>query len=97
LVSLDPWDNHPDPDPEPVPEPDAGTVEGLLALLKVQLGLLVAVSTGGPRIEDVNPEYQEMRQRLVNCGVRQLRGDWCNGAQVAAVPPWLAPVGTAAR
>lgn len=65
----DPW-GPPLPEPEPEPEPDERTVEGLLALLKTQAGLLVAVSTGGPRIQEVNIEYQERRRKL-NAGLRR--------------------------
>jgi hypothetical protein len=51
------------------PEPDEKTVEGLLELLNKQAQLLVSVSTGGPRINDVNGKYGERRRKL-NAGLR---------------------------
>ncbi len=46
-------------------EPDLSTVDGLVQVLELQAALLIAVATGGPRIESVQPEYQDRRQRLL--------------------------------
>ena len=71
-MTLDPWGS-PLPQPEPELEPDEQTVEGLLDFVKAQAALLVAVSTGGPRIQEVNAQvnaqYQDRRLRL-NAGLR---------------------------
>lgn len=64
----DPWADLMPGDPGE-PEPDEKTLEGLLELVNKQARLLVSVSTGGPRIDDVNGEYQEWRRRL-NAGLR---------------------------
>lgn len=57
------------PGEPPQPALDERTLEGLLELLNKQARLLVSVSTGGPRIDDVNHEYQERRRKL-NAGLR---------------------------
>jgi len=46
-------------------EPDLSTVGGLMQELESQASLLVAVATGGGRIETLQMEYQRRRQRLV--------------------------------
>lgn len=46
-------------------EPDLSTVDDLVQVLELQAALLIAVATGGPRIESVQPEYQDRRQRLL--------------------------------
>jgi hypothetical protein len=54
------------PDPFSADEdlPDLSTLEGLIEELEAQAGLLISVATGGPRIDDVNDDYKERRQRL---------------------------------
>jgi hypothetical protein len=47
------------------PEPDLSTVDGLIEGLERQARLLIAVATGGPRIEDVQWQYQQRRQSLL--------------------------------
>jgi hypothetical protein len=47
------------------PDPDLGTVDGLIECLERQARLLIAVATGGPRIEKVQWQYQQRRQSLV--------------------------------
>lgn len=64
----DPWADLMPGDPVE-PEPDEETLEGLLELLNKQVRLLVSVSTGGPRIDDVNGEYLKRRRKL-NAGLR---------------------------
>jgi hypothetical protein len=49
-------------------EPRGRTAEELLALVNLQVGLLISVATGGPRIQDVNSEYQR-RRTLLNAGL----------------------------
>jgi len=46
-------------------EPDLSTVGGLMQELERQASLLVAVATGGGRIETMQAEHQRRRQRLV--------------------------------
>ncbi len=46
-------------------EPDLSTVSGLMQELESQAALLVAVATGGGRIETMQAEHQRRRQRLV--------------------------------
>jgi hypothetical protein len=46
------------------PAPDLSTVRELINELERQASLLTAVATGGPRIQDVQREYQDRRQRL---------------------------------
>src|SRR5579859_1519443 len=48
-----------------IPDPDISTVDGLMQELQNQAALLTSVATGGPCIENVDPEYQHRRQRLV--------------------------------
>lgn len=45
--------------------PEVGTLDGLVQELENQAALLIAVATGGPRIDTVQAEYQQRRQRLV--------------------------------
>lgn len=59
---LPPWETPEDPDPDP------RTVEGLIELLDAQANLLVAVATGGPRIDVVNGKYKR-RRRTLNAAV----------------------------
>jgi hypothetical protein len=40
------------------------TDEALIEQLEAQRSLMVAVATGGPRIQDVNDEYRERRSRI---------------------------------
>jgi hypothetical protein len=47
------------------PAPDLSTVDALIVEVERQADLLTAVATGGPRIQDVQAEYQDRRQRLV--------------------------------
>jgi hypothetical protein len=47
------------------PEPDVSPVGGLMEELERQAALLVAVATGGGRIETMQAEHQRRRQRLV--------------------------------
>jgi hypothetical protein len=55
------------PDPFAVePAPDLYSVGALIDELQRQASLLTAVATGGPRIEHVQWEYQERRQRLID-------------------------------
>lgn len=58
-----PWETPEEPDPDPQ------TVDGLLELLDAQANQLVAVATGGPRIDDVNDKYKR-RRRTMNAGLR---------------------------
>ena len=46
-------------------DPDLSTPEGLGQELEAQAALLIAVACGGPRIDAVQAEYQQRRQRLV--------------------------------
>lgn len=57
-----PWDAPAEPDPAPA------TTEGLLQLLDAQANLLVAVATGGPRIETVDSKYKQ-RRRVLNAAL----------------------------
>lgn len=43
---------------------DARSVQGVLDLLNNQAGLLTSVSTGGPRIQEVNSTYVNRRRKL---------------------------------
>jgi hypothetical protein len=61
--------------PFPVPweddrpqEPAGETPTELMQLLELQAALLIAVATGGPRIDTVNQEYQQ-RRRVLNTGL----------------------------
>lgn len=47
------------------PEPDVTTINGLVQELEAQAQLLIAVATGGPRIESAQGDYQGRRQRLL--------------------------------
>ena len=49
----------------PQPQPDLATAEGLIEAIEKQTALLTTVSTGGPRIADVNDEYRRHRQALI--------------------------------
>jgi hypothetical protein len=40
------------------------TINGLIRAIEQQRALMVAVSTGGPRIDDVNTEYTKRRSRI---------------------------------
>jgi hypothetical protein len=51
---------------EAEPVPDLSTVGALLDELERQAALLTAVATGGPRLQDVQREYQARRRRLIN-------------------------------
>jgi len=62
-VNSDPFGRPPWETP-PEPEPDPQTTTGLLALLDSQANLLVAVATGGPRIETTNDTYKHRRRAL---------------------------------
>ncbi len=42
------------------PEPDVSTIGGLVQELEHQANLLVAVATGGPLIQTVQAEYQDL-------------------------------------
>lgn len=75
MVVGDPWATDDDPD-----EPLGDTPEGLSRLLDLQLSLLIAVATGGPRIDDVNEQYKERRRKL-NSGLKRLG--------LSAPFPWL--------
>ncbi|MHB8717270.1 MAG: hypothetical protein ACYDAC_00040 [Candidatus Dormibacteria bacterium] len=44
---------------------DVSTVDGLVQELEKQAALLIAVATGGPRIDAVQAEYQQRRRRLL--------------------------------
>lgn len=46
------------------PEPDLTNLDALIDELERQAALLIAVATGGPRIDDVKREYQDRRRRL---------------------------------
>ena len=46
-------------------EVDVSSIEGLAEELENQAGLLVAVATGGPRIQTVDGEYKRRRRRLI--------------------------------
>ncbi len=46
-------------------EPDVTTIDGLVLELEAQAQLLISVATGGPRIDEVQRDYQLRRQRLV--------------------------------
>lgn len=59
-----PWETPDEPDPQ--------TLSGLLQLLDAQANLLVAVATGGPRIDDVNGKYKR-RHRTINAALRARR------------------------
>lgn len=48
------------------PAPDLSTVDALIEELERQAALLTAVATGGPRIQDVQGEYQDRRRRLID-------------------------------
>lgn len=54
-------------------EPESSDIE-LIKQIGLQRDLMIAVSTGGPRIDDVNPEYQErhrwIRSRLERLNIR---------------------------
>ncbi len=50
------------------------TSQDLLAALESQKNLLIAVSTGGPRIQSVNAEFKE-RQRVIEAGLEERRID----------------------
>lgn len=54
-------------------EPESGSegVEGLIQLIEQEKAQMVAVATGGPRIDDVNPGYQR-RRRAISRGLRQV-------------------------
>jgi len=53
-----------------------GTDEELIAEVENQRNLVIAVATGGPRIDTVNPQYierrariaAELRRRNIGCG-----------------------------
>jgi len=45
--------------------PDVSTIDGLVQDLEDQAALLISVATGGPRIDDVQAEYVQRRQRLI--------------------------------
>ncbi len=47
------------------PESDISTIDGLMQELQNQAALLIAVATGGPRIQAVEAEYQRRRRQLV--------------------------------
>lgn len=49
----------------PQPQPDLATAEGLIVAIEKQTALPTTVSTGGPRIADVNNEYRRRRQALI--------------------------------
>jgi hypothetical protein len=51
--------------------PDGSTVQGVLELLEQQRNLLIAVATGGPRIQTVEAEYQA-RRRALDAGLARL-------------------------
>jgi len=75
-----------------VPTAQAMTDEELIREVETQRNLMVAVATGGPRIQSLNTEYQERRDRIRNAlEERDLRdpnpyhdlwewyGKWSNG------------------
>ena len=45
--------------------PDVNTIDGLIQELEDQAALLISVATGGPRIDSVQSDYVQRRQRLV--------------------------------
>jgi len=45
--------------------PDLSTLDGLVQELENQAALLMSVATGGPRIETVQEDYTQRRQRLI--------------------------------
>ena len=45
--------------------PDVNTIDGLIQELEDQAALLISVATGGPRIDSVQSDYVQGRQRLV--------------------------------
>jgi hypothetical protein len=53
---------------DPAEEPAGETPAELVQLLDLQAALLIAVATGGPRIPEVNEEYQQ-RRRMLNTGL----------------------------
>jgi hypothetical protein len=48
-----------------MPAPDVYTIDGLIQELENQAALLISVATGGPRIDSVQADYAQRRQRLV--------------------------------
>jgi hypothetical protein len=65
----DDWWAAPPQDATPT-EPDPDTAVGLLQVLDAQAALLVAVATGGPRIEAVSGDYQR-RRRVLDAALRR--------------------------
>jgi hypothetical protein len=61
VTNIDPWLL---PGAAPEADPDHTTSAGLLELLDAQAALLVAVATGGPRIDSVDARYRRRRKQL---------------------------------
>lgn len=57
-------------------EPDAseGAIGGLIRLIEQEKAQMVAVATGGPRIDGENPGYKK-RRRAISSGLRRLNVD----------------------